>query len=265
MNKQIESALLYISNHFRENIKLDTIAGQVGLSKYHFHRLFVKVYGYTPQNYLEKVRLEHAAHYMIVNSQAPMTEVAFECGFSSPACFSRAFKKFFSTSPSAYRVSHKLPEVRVRKKYAIPIQYLPAKTIPVQKVSLHKSDLSKALHKLSTGDHSSIHAIGFFLDIPVHTPLPDCRYYIGTENHTGKNSSSRNVLTMPGGYYVSVKIKGSFSHLKHTLTELRKKIYSSGYQIDSLTGYEKIPLNRNEQKADYFKTERELFIKVKRI
>lgn len=265
MNNQIESVLLYISSHFRENIKLHSIAEQAHLSKYHFHRLFVRTYGYTPQYYLEKVRLEHAAHYMIVNSQARMTEVAFECGFSSPACFSRAFKKFFSTSPSSYRANHILPEVRIKKEYSIPIQYISAKTIHVQKVSLENSQLSNVLQALSANDNSPAHAIGFFLDVPVHTPLEDCRYFIGTENHNGKNVSSRNVLTMPAGYYVSIRVEGTFSELKPKLTTLRESILSSGFQIDSLIGYEKIPLRNLGQKVDYFKTERELFVKVKRI
>lgn len=265
MSNQIESALLYISNHFRENIKLDSIAEQVGLSKFHFHRLFVKQYGYTPQYYLEKVRLEHAAHFMIVNSESPLIEVAFECGFSSPACFSRGFKKFFSISPSSYRSHYKLPEVEVKNKKTITIQYLKPQTIVVQKVSLHNSELCKVLHKFSEVGNSSTHAIGFFLDVPFHTPIPDCRYYIGKENHSAKNSSSRNTLTMPGGYYVSVKLRGDFTQFKPKLSNLRERILNSGYQIDSLIGYEKIPLKISEQKLDYFEIERELFIKVRRI
>ncbi|VAW14107.1 hypothetical protein MNBD_BACTEROID03-1324, partial [hydrothermal vent metagenome] len=42
------------------------IAEQTGLSKYHFHRLFVKENKCTPQVYLEKLRLEHASHFMIL-------------------------------------------------------------------------------------------------------------------------------------------------------------------------------------------------------
>src|SRR5690606_20291821 len=94
-----EPILLYISKHFRENIKLQSFAEQIGLSKYHFHRLFVKAYGITPQNYLEKVRLEHAAHFMIVNQEVPITDVAFESGFSSSPSFTRAYKKYYSFSP----------------------------------------------------------------------------------------------------------------------------------------------------------------------
>ena len=266
MNQQTELALLFISIHFRENIKLDAIAESVGLSIYHFHRLFVREQGRTPQQYIEKVRLEHASHFMVLYPHLQLTEVAFECGYSSPACFSRAFKKFYSLSPSAYRSKHGLPEPEMRREgnCSIAIRYLPSIRAEVQKVNLDGPALSDSCQKLSARHHSPTHAIGFFLDVPAHKPLGDCRYYLGTESLPGSSGSTKNILIMPAGYYTTINIKGAFDQMTGSLYNLWERIMASGYVIDSLTGYEKIPLTSNQATFDYFLADRELFIKVRR-
>lgn len=261
---RVELARLYIATHFKENIRLSSIARQAGLSKHHFHRLFSRSFGYTPQVYLEKTRLEYAAHFIVVHDHLPMTEVSFECGFSSPAVFSRAFKKYYSTSPSAYRRKYALsdPVEKPQGRASVSIQYLASKTVHVQKVKLQDPWLSDALSGMA---NAASCAIGFFLDVPSHVPLEDCRYYAGAEctGRSGKGSSA-SVLTMPAGYYVSARVSGSFEEFNLTLYDLREKIYGAGYRIDSLIGYERIPLD-NPGTFRYFETERELFIKVCRI
>ena len=266
MKQQTEPALLFISTHFREDIKLDAIAEGVGLSKYHFHRLFVREQGCTPQQYLEKVRLEHAAHFMKLYPHLHMTEVAFECGYSSPACFSRAFKKFYFLSPSAYRSKFDPPEFEKGDKSSchIAIRYLPSISVEVQKVKLDGPALSGACQKLAARHPAETHAMGFFLDVPAHKPLEDCRYYLGTESQPGNQGSAKNVLIMPAGYYTSIKQQGPFDQMTDSLYSLWKKLLASGYVIDSMTGYERIPLTTNMATFDYFMADRELFVKIRR-
>ncbi len=237
------------------------IAEQTGLSKYHFHRLFVKENNCTPQVYLEKLRLEHASHFMILFPKISLIEVAFECGYSSPACFSRAFKKYYSTSPSKYRIQKSILKTATKEKNRISVQYLPTKTIEVQKVRLIEKELSQAYKSLFEQSNSS-ETIGFYLDMPFHIPPEKCRHYIGINQSVPKNIS--DVLTMPAGYYTSMSIVGNFSTLKEKLYNLRSQIENSGYTIDSIIGYEKILLPKEILDFDYFQIERELLIKIKR-
>ena len=53
-----------------------------------------------------KVRLEHAI-VLLSNTDKPIDEIAYECGFKSTSYFSYAFKKEFLVSPLKYRMQMK--------------------------------------------------------------------------------------------------------------------------------------------------------------
>lgn len=59
--------------------------------------------GETLNSYINRLRLEKAAHKLRRNLNLSITEIALECGFSSSSAFTRAFRSFFSQSPSDYR------------------------------------------------------------------------------------------------------------------------------------------------------------------
>ena len=71
-------------------------------SERHFTRLFSKVYGVSPQQYLTEVRIK-AACKMLKNSAASVGEIARSCGFTDPGYFSRIFKSNTGVLPSDYR------------------------------------------------------------------------------------------------------------------------------------------------------------------
>ena len=71
-------------------------------SERHFTRLFSRVYGISPQQYLTEVRIK-AACKMLKNSAASVGEIARSCGFTDPGYFSRIFKSNTSILPSDYR------------------------------------------------------------------------------------------------------------------------------------------------------------------
>lgn len=263
MKSNSETALLYLSNHFREDIKLADIAKQSGLSKFHFHRQFVKENQCTPQEYLEKLRIDHASHYMILFPQTSMAEVAFESGYSSPACFSRAFRKYHFISPTIYRERNRLksPSKSI-KNIPIAVQYLSGKTIAVRKVKLKDESLTQAYQNLIRKNAHGKEAIGFYLDTPIHVPQETCRHYIGI-NEASK-SISEQTLEIPSGFYTIMKLKGGLQSLKESLFALHDQITSSGYSIDSLIGFEKIALPENAADFDYFQANRELFVKIRR-
>lgn len=70
------------------------------ISEFHFHRIFSSVIGESIGVYITRLRLETAAQ-MLSNSNASVTEVAESCGYQSLHAFSKAFKKYFGTVPSA--------------------------------------------------------------------------------------------------------------------------------------------------------------------
>jgi AraC family transcriptional regulator len=99
----VEKIKGYINENFAEDISLPQLADLGNMSVFHFNRLFKKITGYTPYNYLLSVRLQ-LAQLHIKNTSEPVTQIAFSSGFKSLEHFSASYKDFFGRSPSQDRV-----------------------------------------------------------------------------------------------------------------------------------------------------------------
>jgi AraC-like DNA-binding protein len=78
------------------------LACVAGLSPYHFLRTFKRVTGVTPHQWLLRARLRDAAR-RLVETRAPITEIALDVGFEDLSNFIRTFRAEFGVSPSRYR------------------------------------------------------------------------------------------------------------------------------------------------------------------
>lgn len=95
-------ALLHIQAHLEEDLSLERVAAAAGASPYHFHRVFQEAVGETLKAYTQRLRLERAALHLLIHD-APVLEVALGNGYRSHETFTRAFKRQFGVTPSAYR------------------------------------------------------------------------------------------------------------------------------------------------------------------
>ena len=102
-SQTIEKARSYINEHFSESVSLEELAGQSGLSPYHFTRIFEAETGFTPHQYLIATRI-NAAKYLLRNPSMPsIKEVAFSTGFGSESSFCSTFRKWVKCTPGEYR------------------------------------------------------------------------------------------------------------------------------------------------------------------
>ena len=99
--QRIATAKVYIDENYHEAIDLEEISQQAFLSRFHFHRLFTKIYRRTPHQYLTQKRLDKAKDLLAENK--PVTEVCNEVGFESIGSFSVLFKKEIGFAPQYYR------------------------------------------------------------------------------------------------------------------------------------------------------------------
>ncbi len=99
---QIARAVDLIHNDFQIDLSLDDLANAAAMSRYHFLRCFKTHVGSTPYAYLQQVRLQSAAALLRDSSRA-ITDIALDCGFTSPSRFSSAFRRRYDCTPSAYR------------------------------------------------------------------------------------------------------------------------------------------------------------------
>jgi AraC family transcriptional regulator len=97
-------AALWIDAHSHESIGLDAIARNAQLSMFHFLRVFNRVFGVTPHQYLVRSRLRHAVRLLTQDTRA-ITDVAFDVGFNDLSNFVRTFHRAAGISPARFRRS----------------------------------------------------------------------------------------------------------------------------------------------------------------
>ncbi len=95
-------AALWMDAHAHEPIDLDAAARETGLSPFHFLRLFSKVLGVTPHQYLVRSRLRRAAR-LLADAERSITDVAFDVGFNDLSNFVRTFHRAAGVSPGQFR------------------------------------------------------------------------------------------------------------------------------------------------------------------
>ena len=95
-------SLRLLDNNFAQGIELDALARDVGLSRPHFFKLFRENTGVTPALYANTKRIERALD-RLVSSQASITDIGFELGFSSQSHFTHFFSAHVGIAPRPYR------------------------------------------------------------------------------------------------------------------------------------------------------------------
>jgi AraC-like DNA-binding protein len=108
--QKIVHAKVFIDEYFDSPIDLDAIAGEACLSRYHFHRLFRRIYNRTPHQYRTFKRLNHA-QVMLASADCTVGEVVAEVGFESIGSFSMLFKKEIGQSPAEFRETSRAARV----------------------------------------------------------------------------------------------------------------------------------------------------------
>ena len=83
-------------------LTLASLAGEAGLSPYHFLRVFEQLTGLTPHQYIVRARLREAA-MRLASMPDKVLDIALDCGFGDVSNFNRAFRAEFDVSPRAFR------------------------------------------------------------------------------------------------------------------------------------------------------------------
>src|SRR4051794_13591772 len=95
-------AALWLEAHSHESVDLDAAAHAVDLSPFHFLRLFAKVLGVTPHQYLVRLRLRRAAR-LLADDARSVTDIALDVGFADLSNFVRTFRRAAGVSPRGFR------------------------------------------------------------------------------------------------------------------------------------------------------------------
>ncbi|HQO48786.1 MAG TPA: GyrI-like domain-containing protein [Bacteroidales bacterium] len=103
---RINKAFDYIESNLENAFTLDELASVANFSKFHFSRIFQSIAGESPFQFVQRLRIEKAATLLLTKKHESISSIAFGCGFTDIAIFSRNFKKHFTISASQYRQKH---------------------------------------------------------------------------------------------------------------------------------------------------------------
>ncbi|MEM7581190.1 MAG: helix-turn-helix domain-containing protein [Mastigocoleus sp.] len=103
-DRQLLQVIEYINHNLAESIKLKDLAAYLGISQFHFSRLFKKSTGITPHQYVMQQRIEEAKN-LLKKGNTPIIEIALNCGFNSHAHLGKYFRQITGITPKAYRQS----------------------------------------------------------------------------------------------------------------------------------------------------------------
>lgn len=194
---RIERVVVFINEHLHEPLDLARVAVESHFSSYHFHRIFHGAMNETPQEYINRLRVERAANLLMKARNMSITEIALACGFSSSSTFSRAFKLYFGVSAREYANGRHLRsladacnsqvctmavddrpkwDVKVRKIPALHLAYLAylkGYSLPEICQTWERLDRWAVAHSVYRDDTLRI---GISLDDPLITPADKCRY-----------------------------------------------------------------------------------------
>ena len=99
---KLQNVLTYIDESLGESLKVRELARHVGLSQFHFARMFRRSVGRPPHGYLTDLRMERAKR-LLRETGMPLAEVATRVGYQTQAHFTGVFHREVGMTPRSYR------------------------------------------------------------------------------------------------------------------------------------------------------------------
>lgn len=101
-NIYLDSVAKYIDNNLMEDLKVQTIAKQFGYDRTYLYKIFKKKYKISIKQYIDEKRILKA-RTLVVDTDKPFKEIAYEVGFEDYSAFLKLFTKICKQSPEKYK------------------------------------------------------------------------------------------------------------------------------------------------------------------
>jgi AraC-like DNA-binding protein len=107
-NEEVFRAMLnakaHMDAHIMDNLSLEELSKQIGISKYHFLRVFKNTFGISPYQYQKRMRLLQARQELMLGHD--ILETAIRYGYFNVQSFTKAFKSAFGKTPGVIKKSN---------------------------------------------------------------------------------------------------------------------------------------------------------------
>jgi AraC-like DNA-binding protein len=98
----VVAAIAYLRKHLAEPVRVDQLVRHVGFSRARVFDMFKAQTGLTPNDYLQRLRIERAQQLLRASSSS-VTDIAMATGFSSGQYFSTVFSRYTGVSPTDFQ------------------------------------------------------------------------------------------------------------------------------------------------------------------
>jgi AraC-like DNA-binding protein len=100
--ERLAVAVEVLSTSYQQPLRLTELARRAGLSLDRFERRVKQVFGLTPRQLLAKIRID-AASRALVETRAPIADIALAAGYTDQSAFTRQFKALVGLTPREFR------------------------------------------------------------------------------------------------------------------------------------------------------------------
>jgi AraC-like DNA-binding protein len=101
-NVRISKAVQRIQSNFADRLSIADLAAHSSLSERQFRRQFHEIFEMSPQEFILKTRIQ-AACKVLKQGEAPISDVAIDCGFCDQSSFTHQFRKYLGITPLQFR------------------------------------------------------------------------------------------------------------------------------------------------------------------
>jgi AraC family transcriptional regulator len=102
--RQLRKIEEHVREHLAEEITVETLAGLVELSPFHFSRVFKQAVGISPLQFVTRERV-YLAQQLIRETSRSLIDIGLEVGYTSPSYFSKVFRRVTTVTPMEFRNS----------------------------------------------------------------------------------------------------------------------------------------------------------------
>jgi len=99
--RRVEQAIRFLEANYLDQPELEEVAASIGLSEYHFQRLFTRWVGISPKRFLQYLTKEHAKH--LLSRSGDLLEAAYASGLSGPGRLHDLFVSTEAVTPGEYK------------------------------------------------------------------------------------------------------------------------------------------------------------------
>ncbi len=254
---RIARVCAYIEQNLDAELSLDVLSRVAAFSKYHFHRVFCAYTGLSVTRFVQLARLKRASYRIVFKDELRVIDIALEAGFDSPEAFSRAFKREFGQSPSAFMADPQWTRWHSTFRYQIPVKGVNTMNVKIihcdeTKIALfeHRGPKEQVLDsaaqfvawRKSTG-LSPIKSSGTF-GIPRNDPNTvapeDFRFDIcgSIKGDVPPNSFGVKTGVIPAGRCAVIRLKGSHDQIDEAIYALyREWLPQNGEEVRDFPCY----------------------------